>query len=102
VFGVADEHIDVRRLVMPLVISDETLRSAKLTETEMQVEIACALFDSGKLALWPAAKLAGLSRGEFEEELAMRNIPAYRPTAEDWEVDKRTIAELEAKSCPSS
>lgn len=87
---------------MPLVISDETLKAVGLSEREMQIEIACRLFDSGKLRLWPAAQLAGLSRGEFEEELALRNIAIYRPTPEDWEVDKQTIAELERKSCPSS
>ena len=50
---------------MPVVISDETLRQAGLTEREAVVEIACRLFDAGKLALWPAAKLAGMSRVEF-------------------------------------
>ena len=87
---------------MPLVISDQALKSAGLSERDMRIEIACRLFDSGNLPLWPAAQLAGLSRGEFEEELACRKIAVYRPTLEDWEVDKQTIAELERKSCPSS
>jgi len=83
---------------MPLVIPERTLKSAGLNEREMQLEIACRLFDAGKLGLWPAAQLAGLSRGEFEEELALRRIPVYRPTLEDWECDKQTIAELERTS----
>ena len=53
---------------MPVTINDETLREAGFTEREAIVEIACRLFDAGKLALWPAAKLAGLSRVEFEGE----------------------------------
>jgi predicted HTH domain antitoxin len=83
---------------MPLVIPDRTLKSAGLSEREMKVEIACRLFDAEKLELWPAAQLAGLSRGEFEEELALRKIAIWRPTLEDWEADKRTIGELERKS----
>jgi predicted HTH domain antitoxin len=68
---------------MPVVIPDETLRQAGLSEREALVEIACRLYDAGKLALWPAAKLAGLSRSEFEVELLGRKIPVYRPTEQD-------------------
>jgi predicted HTH domain antitoxin len=72
---------------MPVVIPDETLAAAGLTESEAAVEIACWLLDSGKLALWPAAKLDRLSRVEFEGELARRNIAIYRPTPEDFADD---------------
>jgi predicted HTH domain antitoxin len=82
---------------MSLVIPDRTLQSAGLNEREMKLEIACRLFDAGKLELWPAAQLAGPSRGEFEEELALRKIAIWRPTREDWEAGKRTIGELEEK-----
>ncbi len=68
---------------MPVLISDETLQQAGLTEREALIEIACRLFDIGKLHLWPAAKLAGMSRVEFEQELENRKIPIYRPTLED-------------------
>jgi len=64
---------------MPVVISDETLREAGLTERDALVEIACRLFDAGKLALWPAAKLAVLSRVAFEQALRERQIAVYRP-----------------------
>jgi predicted HTH domain antitoxin len=63
---------------MPLVISDETLKAANLTEAEARVEIACRLFDAGKLHLWPAAQLAGMSRVEFEDALMKRGIAPYR------------------------
>ena len=65
---------------MPVVISDETLKQAGLTEREALVEIACHLYDPGRLALWPAAKLAGLRRVDFEQELINRKIPVYRYT----------------------
>ena len=63
---------------MPIIISDETLKQAGLSEREALVEIACRLFDADKLNLWPAAKLAGMSRGEFESELMSRGIATYR------------------------
>jgi predicted HTH domain antitoxin len=68
---------------MPVVISDETLKEAGLTEHETALDIACWLFDAGRLALWPAAKVAGMSRVEFEGKLGRRGIAIYRPTPED-------------------
>jgi predicted HTH domain antitoxin len=79
---------------MPVVIPDETLEAAGLTEREAVVEIACHLFDAGKLALWPAAKLAGMSRGEFEAELGRRKIAVYRPTVEDFANDLAALKRL--------
>ena len=67
---------------MPVVISDEVLDQAGMSEREAILEIACRLFDAEKLHLWPAAKLAGLGRAEFEQELMNRQIPVYRPTIE--------------------
>lgn len=77
---------------MPVVIADEVLKAAGLTEREAKIEFACRLFDIGKLPLWPAAQLAGLSRVEMEDELARRNIPIYRPTVEDVE---RELADMD-------
>lgn len=79
---------------MPVIITDETLKQAGLSEREMKIEIACRLFDANKLALWPAAQLAGMSRGEFEDELMLRQIPVYRPTLEDFRQDLKTLDEL--------
>ena len=80
---------------MPLIISDEQLREAGIDEREARIELACRLFDIGRLALWPAAKLAGCSRrSEFEGELRKRNIPIYRPTIEDLETDMETLRHL--------
>ena len=79
---------------MPVVIPDETLKAAGLTERDALVEIACLLYDAGKLALWPAAKLAGLTRSKFEEELMSRRIPVYRPTVQDLADDLSTLERL--------
>jgi len=69
---------------MPVTIPDDVLRQAGLTERDALIEIACRLFDAGKLSLPAAAKLAGLSRADLEIELSQRSIPAYRPTVQDF------------------
>ncbi|HZZ41712.1 MAG TPA: UPF0175 family protein [Tepidisphaeraceae bacterium] len=79
---------------MPLVISDDDLHAVKLTPDEARIEIACRLFDAGKLALWPAAQFAHLSRSEMEDELHSRKIPIYRYTLEDFHEDLTTINHL--------
>ncbi len=79
---------------MPLTLSDEVLKQAGLTEQEARVEFACHLFDTGKLALWPAAQLAGMTRVEFEDELNQRRIPIYRMTLEEFQSDLKTLREL--------
>lgn len=63
---------------MPVVIPDEMLQQAGLSEREALIEIACHLFDKGKLHLWPAAQLAGMARDEFSAELVKRGIAPYR------------------------
>ena len=63
---------------MPVIIPDETLKQAGLTEREALIEISCRLFDAGKLHLDQAARLAGMTRNEFESELMSREIDVYR------------------------
>ena len=76
---------------MPLTIPDEILAEAQLTERAAQIEIACRLFDAGRLTLWQAARWVGLSRTEFESELLDRKIPIYRPTIEDVKSDLEAL-----------
>mgnify|MGYP001767929124 FL=1 len=79
---------------MPLVIPDETLRAAGMKEGEAKVEIACRWFDEGRLAIGHAARLAGMSKAEFERELERRNIPRYRYTEEMLDHDFEAIKKL--------
>lgn len=79
---------------MPLVIPDETLRAAGMNEREARVEIACRLFDAGKLAIGHAARLAGLSEAEIEAEFELRGIPRYRYTEEMLEHDVEVLKKL--------
>jgi len=80
---------------MPLTLSDQVLQQAGMTVDEARVEIACRLFDAGKLALWPAAQLAEMTRTQFEGELMTRHIPIYRPTLADLETDLETLKRLD-------
>lgn len=79
---------------MPLTIPDELLQEAGLSERDALVEIACRLFDAGKLTLWSAAKWAGLTRTAFEEELLRRRIPIYRPGPDDLADDLKALDQL--------
>lgn len=79
---------------MTLTIPNEILERAGLTEREALIEVACRLFDAGKLTQFFAAKLAGLSRSEFEEECFKRKIPLYRPTVEDLAQDLAVLEKL--------
>jgi predicted HTH domain antitoxin len=90
-----DDRVLPEDVPVPVVIPDETLKAAGLTEREAVLEIACHLFDAGKLALWPAAKPAGMSRGEFEAELGHRKIAVYRPAEQDFANDLAALNRLD-------
>ena len=79
---------------MLLEIPDELLERAGIAPSDALIEFACRLFDAEKLDLWPAARLAGLSRVQFEGELLRRKIPIYWPTLEDFKEDMESLASL--------
>jgi len=79
---------------MPLTLSDDFLKQAGMSAEEARIEIACRLFDAGKLDLWPAAQLAELSRVQFESELIKRKIPLYRLTPEDLLAEQQALDDL--------
>jgi predicted HTH domain antitoxin len=65
-----------------------------MSEREAKVEIACRLFDAGRLAIGHASRLAGLTEAAFEEELSLRGIPRFRYTEEMLEQDIETLKKL--------
>jgi predicted HTH domain antitoxin len=79
---------------MPLVITDEMLRAAGLSESEAKMEIACRWFDAGTLSFGRAAAFAGVEEIEFERQLQQRNIPRYRYTEEKLETDIESLKKL--------
>jgi predicted HTH domain antitoxin len=80
---------------MPLTIPDELLAKAGLSERDARIEIACRLYDAGKLTMPAATRWASLSRTEFEEELLRRKLAICRPTSEDLKQDLDTLKQLE-------
>jgi len=66
-----------------LEIPDEVLKEAGLTEADALLELACRLFETGRLSLPSAARLAKLDRSGMEDALLARRIPIYKPTAEE-------------------
>ena len=79
---------------MAVVISDEVLRAAGMSEREALTEVACRFFEAEKLALRAAAEMAHLTRVQFEQELLRRKIPIYRPSAKDLRADMATLDRL--------
>lgn len=79
---------------MSVIISDETLRACQMTAAEFQQEIAIMLFQSGKLSLGHASKLADLDRTQFRQLLKERKIPLYSYDVEDLELDLKNLREL--------
>ena len=75
---------------MSILISDDILQSARLTEDEFKQEIAVLLFQKEKLTLAQASRFAGMTRLQFQHLLASRNIPVHYDIAE-FEEDLKTL-----------
>ncbi|MCC7419212.1 MAG: UPF0175 family protein [Planctomycetaceae bacterium] len=82
---------------MPLMVPDDVLSVAHLTERAAQLEIACRFFQSGRLTLSQAADWVGMSRSGFECELIDRGIPVYTLTEEELERDVETLRRIGPK-----
>ncbi len=78
---------------MNVVIPDEVLQAARLSENELKVEIAVMLFEREKLSLGQASRLAGMDYSEFQHLLASRNVPVHYDVA-DFEADLETLRGL--------
>jgi predicted HTH domain antitoxin len=78
---------------MPVSISDEILESAHLTESELKIELALALFQTERLTLGQAARLAELGQLDFQRLLANRRIPIHYGI-EELESDLNTIRQV--------
>lgn len=87
---------------MPLTISDDLLVDAGMCATDARVEIACRLFEAGKLNLPQTSRWTGLSRVEVEHQLLQRGIPLYRPTVKDLDSDLAAFEGLETADASSN
>lgn len=78
---------------MAVTISDDLLRSTRLTEAEFKRELAVFLFREERLTLAQAARLAEMTRLQFQHLLASREIPVHY-SLEDFEEDMRAVREF--------
>lgn len=64
-------------MITTLDIPQEILESARLTASELKVEIAVYLYASGRLSIGKARELANMSLWQFRQLLASRQIPPH-------------------------
>jgi predicted HTH domain antitoxin len=74
-------------------VPQEILDSARLTASELKVEMAVHLYAQGRLGIGKARELAGMTLWEFRQLLASRRIPSRYDEA-DLEEDVATLREL--------
>jgi predicted HTH domain antitoxin len=79
---------------MTLKIPEEILEAAHLDERGILIELASHLFDIERLSLGQAARLAGMNRTEFEDELHKRQIAIYRYTEEEFRQDTASLSQM--------
>ena len=78
-------------------ISQDILDSARLTISDVKVELAVNLYAQGRLSIGKARELAGLSLWEFRQVLAVRRIPPHYDIA-DLDEEVITLREMGEKS----
>jgi predicted HTH domain antitoxin len=71
-FAEADLWFDAMNLTLP----DEPAL-ASFNEAELRLELAVALFSSGRVSRTVAASIAGQDQFAFDEELFHRRIPSF-------------------------
>jgi predicted HTH domain antitoxin len=79
---------------MPLTIPDDWLDEAGISPDDARVEIACRLYDVGRLSFVQAIRWAGLTRTDFEAAMLERGLSLYPPTDEDLARDLETLDRL--------
>jgi predicted HTH domain antitoxin len=81
---------------MPIVIPNELLTEAGLSEREALLEIACRLYDAGKLTMSQATRWAGVTRMELESALLQRALPLVRIDERYWRQEVETLEQLQS------
>ena len=76
-----------------LEVPQDILDSARLTISELQVELAVYLYSQGRLSVGKARELAGMSLWEFRQLLASRRISPHYDEM-DLDQDLTTLREL--------
>ena len=75
---------------MGLVIPNEFLQTAQISEADLRLEIALLLFQQEKITLGTASHFAGMNQLEFQRVLGARKIPIHYGI-EEFQQDLRTL-----------
>jgi predicted HTH domain antitoxin len=75
-----------------LKIPEDIIKAVGLTERECLIELAVHFYAERRIKLGHALRLSGLSRLDFEKELAQRDISLY--TVRDLHDDIAALREL--------
>ena len=75
---------------MSLVIPDEFLQAAHISEVDLKLEIAILLFQQEKITLGTASQFAGMNQLEFQRILGGRKIPIHYGV-EDFRQDLKSL-----------
>jgi predicted HTH domain antitoxin len=79
--------------VSVLEVSQDILDSARLTPSELKVEMAVHLYEQGRLSVGKARELADMGLWGFRQLLASRRIPPHYDET-DLDEDVATLREL--------
>jgi predicted HTH domain antitoxin len=75
---------------MNIVIPDDIVRTANLSEADIMLEIAILLYQQKRIGTGKARRLAGMNLIEFRRELAKREICVHYDVA-DLQADIETL-----------
>lgn len=78
---------------MNILIPDDILQAAKMTEAELKLEIAILLYKQEKISSGKARAWTGLTVIEFQRELAKRGL-CINYDVEDFQADLNTLRSL--------
>ena len=77
-----------------LIVSGNILQELRITPSELLIDLAVYLYDSEKLSIGQAKKLAGLTQIAFQKELSKRNV-LIKYDVEDLETDLKNLSFLD-------
>jgi len=78
---------------MSVVIPDDILRAAKMTEDELRLEVAILLYKQNKISSGKARAWTGLTVIDFQHELARRGL-CINYDVEDFQADVKTLQSM--------
>ncbi|MDJ1181186.1 UPF0175 family protein [Roseofilum sp. BLCC_M91] len=78
---------------MAVLIPDDILKAAEMSEAQLKLEIAILLFQQDRISIGKARHLAGMHLLEFQKEIASRGICIHYDV-EEFEEDMKTLQAL--------